>query len=430
MKTTVRTTNLLALLALTISGCAPASAPDRSALRPYLVLAQESDAGTMLHFIDSETLADIGVLRVSEPWVFLFEIIAAPDGRTLFFSESPGGQMHQFALDLTARAKCLLTQQARVLSAEPGGQRLILESVHTPLSAGSGNPAAPFQPALEIWDAQTLTPEQTVPLPGDAPFGYAPFRQFFVSADGQRLYSLSRDQNVIAFNLFDVDAGRFVEQLRLPASSEPGAHYRAAWGADGSQFYVIDGERLFVVDAQSNAIERETPIELRGPGGPEPNTDGTWLEIAGVRDGRVMLYHPLGPYWIYDYEAEARGEISGGLFVVNAQTGEQVAHWHPSIAFTHAVAGGDRLYGVEMPHGLDAGRDPDNQLVMLDAETGELMASSTLEPGRWTPALVMLDPAAVPASEAPLSIGGCSRPEPTAIPFTPPAPPPTATPAK
>jgi len=416
----------LVLCGAFVASCAPASASSSSAVQPYIILAQDSG---VIHFVDPTTLANIGALRVSNERSYLWNISATPNGQVLFVEAYPGGQAHQFALDLSTRAMCLLTQQGRVLMASPDGRSLIVQRMESMVNDGSGFRFLDHS-GLEIWDAQMFEPQESIALLGNYP------DQFFPSPDARWLYGLlytsgppyGNAERVL--HVFDTNARRFIAQLQWGKSSPRGTYPRAAWDTVAPRFYFTDGERLVVIDASSQTILREMPLVLRGPRGPEPTVDGTWLEIAGARDGRVYLYHPFGGYWIYDYEAEARGEISGGLFVVDTNTGEQIAHWQPSIAFSHVIAGGDRLYGIQAKRDLDVESDPDIDLFMLDAVDGILLASRTLEYDRWTLAYVQLDPNVVPVEREPMVAQSCSRLEPTLIPFTPPVPAPTQAPQK
>jgi hypothetical protein len=74
------------------------------------------------------------------------------------------------------------------------------------------------------------------------------------AADGKRLASVSGGDDTV--RLWDLDAGQ--EALRLPGVGRP--NMRVAFSADGSQLYVIGGQKVRLFDAQRALL---TPAERR-----------------------------------------------------------------------------------------------------------------------------------------------------------------------
>ncbi len=114
---------------------------------------------------------------------------------------------------------------------------------------------------------------------------------------------------------------------------------------------------------------------------------GTWLEpIDLMGDGLVLLHHPVGRYHHYDYGAEDRDEIPGGVLIYSQVSNRQVDQWQPDIGFAQVIAGGTLLYGIHAPRGGDR-----VELYALDGQTGEIMASRGLEDAVWHLGYAVLD---------------------------------------
>jgi hypothetical protein len=114
---------------------------------------------------------------------------------------------------------------------------------------------------------------------------------------------------------------------------------------------------------------------------------GTWVEpILAHTNGRALVYHPLGRDHVYDYSAEDRGEIPGGILVVSMSGGRQLDQWHSEIRFSQIIAGGEYLYAISAPRDSD-----ETQLYVLDSNTGEILASRALENSQWNLGYGILD---------------------------------------
>jgi hypothetical protein len=135
---------------------------------------------------------------------------------------------------------------------------------------------------------------------------------------------------------------------------------------------------------------------------------------------RLVLYRPLGRYWIYDYEADKRGAIPHGLYVLDTRTGQLLAHWAEDLLPAQAIDGGGQLYLIQAKLDSDTA-----QLFALDASTGKISATAELGAGQWFAAYVGLDAPALKRT-------GAARPCPNDQPALPQRPPvrvpPTAAP--
>lgn len=114
---------------------------------------------------------------------------------------------------------------------------------------------------------------------------------------------------------------------------------------------------------------------------------GTWLEpINMISDGQVLLHHPLGRYHIYDYGAEDRGEIPGGILVYSQINNRQVGHWQQDKGFAQVIAGNGYLYAIQAARG-----GHEVELYTLDGRTGEIVTSRSLTDNIWHLGYAILD---------------------------------------
>ena len=114
-------------------------------------------------------------------------------------------------------------------------------------------------------------------------------------------------------------------------------------------------------------------------------TPGTWLEPIAENDQTVLLYHPLGRYHNYDYGAEDRGEIPGGILAYS-HNNQQRDHWQSDKGFAQVISGDGVLYAIEAPRGEDR-----VELYVLDSSNGEILNSRTLGNGHWNIGYSVLD---------------------------------------
>jgi hypothetical protein len=342
----------------------------------------------------------------------LSDAMSDPEGRVLYYAGTGADSLpFQRALDLTTGVDCLLAQQSRVVMVA-NDQTLLVEN-NGPVVASR---AGAWQPSLEFRDAATFAVQQGIALPDGGPN-----RAYFPSPDRRWLLLLESGSDAVTLHLFDVYTRQFVGQAAVPGTpAQP--FLRGMWDSGSVVFNLTDGEHFYRLDVLKQSwvsIGRLFDLQRKA----NLTSQGTWFEFAAARSGQAYLYHPLGRYWLYDYQVEDQGKIEGGIFVVNRSAVAVNNHWQPDGKFAQVIYQGGRLYALQAP------RDSDQaDLIVLDASDGGVLEQRALGPGTWFLARVWVTPGALKQGTAPSSASACDRPEPEPLPFTPAAPPPTATP--
>ena len=378
-----------------------------TSLQPMLLLAQAT--GT-LHLVDPMSLEDRAVWKAGDEWQVLSDATANPAGQMLYYAGTGrNGLSFQRRLNLTTSVDCLLAQQSRVVMV-PDDHTLLVENEGTVAVSRAGA----WQLSLEIRDAATYALLQGVPLPAGGPI-----RTYFPSPDRHWLLLLESGGDTVVLHLFDVYIRQFVGQATVPGTpAQP--FLRGMWDSGSTVFNLTDGERFYRFD-----IVKQSWIRIARLYDMQRSTwltsEGTWFEFAAARNGQSYLYHPLGRYWLYDYQAEDQGEIEGGIFVIE-QNEDVTTRWQPDGKFAQVIYQAGRMYALQAPRDSDA-----VDLIALDARDGSVLERRTLEPDVWFLDQAWVDPDVIRTS-APLTVRPCDRAEPEPLPFTPPAPPPTATP--
>jgi hypothetical protein len=382
---------------------------DETLAQPMLLLAQ---ANGTLHLADPVSLEDRVVWEVGDRWQVLSDATSDPEGRVLYYAGTGTNSLpFQRALDLTTGVDCLLAQQSRVVMVA-NDQTLLVEN-DGPVAASR---AGAWQPRLEIRDAATFAVQQDIALPDGGPN-----RAYFPSPDKRWLLLLESGGDKVTLHLFDVYTRQFVGQATVPGTpAQP--FLRGMWDSGSMVFNLTDGEHFYRLDVLKQSwVSIGQLFDLQRKA--KLTSEGTWFEFAAARSGEAYLYHPLGRYWLYDYQAEDQGKIEGGIFVVNRSAVAVNSHWQPEDRFVQVIYQGGRLYALQAP------RDSDwADLIVLDASDGSVLERRALEPGVWFLASVWVAPGALKQGAAPANARACNRPEPEPLPFTPAAPPPTATP--
>lgn len=358
--------------------------------QPYLLLARD---GRSLHFFDPDTLAEVASVQVADDPAYVSNVKAAYDGGRIFFTRFNGSATEQRMIDLATGDNCRLSETLEVIVQTPGSDLVL---------SGGG--------ALEIWDAHSFALKASLRL------SRLPV-QFLASPDNLWLIAWPYGRENAQPRLFDVRQRRFFSAergLTLPHTDDN--PYSAAWDPVLPGFYLSDGQRLLITYLYSGTVELDLPLRLESAGPPEQ------IRLIAGRDWRVYLHYARGRYWLYDYDAEDRGEIPGGVIVVNARNGRQIDHWQPDLAFAQVIAGGESLYGIQ------ALRDTDRvELIRLDATDGVVLARKELPADRWTLAYAELDRRLVETRNGAV-LRACAFPEPTPMRTAPATPTTTATP--
>jgi len=224
-----------------------------------------------------------------------------------------------------------------------------------------------------------------------------------------------------AVHLFDVYTRQFVDHFTVPGTpAQP--FLRGMWDSGSAVFNLTDGEHYYRLDILKRswiAIGGLYDLQRRA----RLTSEGTWLEFGAARNGLSYLYHPLGRYWLYDYQAEDQGKIQGGIFVVNRSAFDVNSHWQPERKFAQVIYQAGRLYALQAP------RDSDQvSLFVLDTNDGSVLDRRALEPGIWFLVQVRVASGVLKQNAAPASSSACNKSEPEPLPITPAVPPPTATP--
>jgi len=323
-------------------------------VEPYLAVTSEDGA---LRLIDAATLEDSAALRLEDAGLSLDAVIGSLDGQRLYVSTSNGaGAIEQRVVNLgSARRNCFVTRASRALTLTSSGNGLVVENGE----------------ALEIRGAESLELLATIPLHKPLPETAPARRAYFPSPDRRWLYVLVYDAEQAAIYPLDLNTREFAPAVQLDAPP-PDPVFAGQWDAYGRRFHLLDGERLYTIDARRRLItierlyftqdDRAVKLaELEGP-----------LAFAGARQDTLYLYHPAGP--------------DGGVLAVDIMSGAQRQLGEPDHVFSRVIYGDGRFFAVQ------AGS---NTLVALDASSGEALASRALGPGERLEAVVWLAPQVV-----------------------------------
>ncbi len=320
-------------------------------VEPYLAV---TGSGGTLRLLDAATLDDASALHLDDKGASLEGVVGSLDGQRLYLSTSNGaGVTDQRVVNLaSARRNCFVTQAGRALTLTSGGHQLVVESGDT----------------LEIRGAEDLDLLASIPLSKPLPDAGTSRRAYFPSPDRRWLIVLVYDAEQAAIHPLDLNTGEFASPVLLDAPP-PGAVFVGQWEANGGRFHLFDGERIYAIDVRRQLITIERTYIGRGEDAVKlADFDGR-LAFAGARQELLYLYSPAGP--------------DGGVFAVQISGGQQRHLWQPDRVFSYVIYGAGRFFAVE---------DGTNELVALDADSGAVVASRSLEPGERLAALVWLSP--------------------------------------
>lgn len=320
-------------------------------VEPYLAV---TGSGGTLRLLDAATLDDASALHLDDKGASLEGVVGSLDGQRLYLSTSNGaGVTDQRVVNLaSARRNCFVTQAGRALTLTSGGHQLVVESGDT----------------LEIRGAEDLDLLASIPLSKPLPDAGTSRRAYFPSPDRRWLIVLVYDAEQAAIHPLDLNTGEFASPVLLDAPP-PGAVFVGQWEANGGRFHLFDGERIYGIDVRRQLITIERTYIGRGEDAVKlADFDGR-LAFAGARQELLYLYSPAGP--------------DGGVFAVQISGGQQRHLWQPDRVFSYVIYGAGRFFAVE---------DGTNELVALDADSGAVVASRSLEPGERLAALIWLSP--------------------------------------
>jgi hypothetical protein len=215
-------------------------------------------------------------------------------------------------------------------------------------------------------------------------------QQVIASGDGRWRASITQSADVTAVELEHMSMWTAVS---LRFRRDTSAAYSGAWDTSGIRFYLTDGTTLYRFEPLNEGRRRENTLSLS-----DAVTGGVPLEIAGVIMDIVYLYYPLGQ----EDAAQESGAIPGGIFVVNALTGEEIDHLQPEISFTRVILTDEGLYGVQAQNDTS-----DTQVYALDRDNGSIMAEEMVGASIWDAAYGTLNPGLLSSAASPASVENC-----------------------
>jgi hypothetical protein len=220
----------------------------------------------------------------------------------------------------------------------------------------------------------------------------SPDEQVVESNDGRwmAVVSQSSDRTVVDLQSF---AGWSFDPIRFPRSMAE--TYSGAWDAEGTYFYLTDSETIYRFELFHDGRMRESGLTL-----PEGAGDSMPLEFAGAVGYTLYLYHPIGNQ---QEATEGQDEAVGGIFVVNAVTGEMSDHLQPEVSFEDVILNGDTLYGVQSQGAGDA------QVYALSRLDGTLIAETTLDESVGDTAYVRLNPELLTSDTSSVQVENCAE---------------------
>lgn len=295
---------------------------------------------------------------------------ASPDGRTLFIRQPPPSEPHAccalFSLDLATGSMCQIVFPSGPGVVSPDGRLLFTQRGAV---------------GVEVFDAQKLTRLPVIKGPGN--YGLS------ISPDGRRLFGTTVWHGP-SLDIFDIERGALVRQLRLPDGLVP----RGAWIGNKFYLYAHDGKQgnIWSVTPDTSALGEPKRVAI-----PITARDGNPIGQEVIASGdRLIVYEPVA-WWLHAARRAQDEEPSTGLFSVDPPSGD-VAHLAPGIDFAQLVpsADGRYLYGINAG-AVDGTRPP--SLVKLDSKTGALLKRRVLPRDVWHINVGQLPNAIIPRGE-------------------------------
>ncbi|HEX8800207.1 MAG TPA: hypothetical protein VF772_16440 [Terriglobales bacterium] len=338
-----------------------------------LVVAQPQDRPVLLaahrvgrvELLDVDTLQPVGSLRVlplaDRAIIASKEIILLREGLPPNFR----GCCALYALDLKTRNLTKLLEPVLGITVSPDGQHVVTQR---------GNIG------IEIFDVHTLHREPSIPrsiAPGMYGLSFSP--------DGHLLFGTSNFPSP-AVDVLDFNERKLVRRLTLPE----GFAIHGTWVGDD---YYVYGYRKATGElwrVKTDGSELGTPVKVNLPFvAPECE-----LHDQGILGdlGRLLVFELFGGKG--DRRGGCSKDIPGGVFLVNPQSGRQIAHIAPELHFAQLISrkDGAELYGIDLA-------SPDwtsIALVRLNATTGQILVRQNLPNDVW-----FIDLASIPEELVP-----------------------------
>lgn len=309
--------------------------------------------------LDLDTLQTLGTIEVLP----LADRVAAGSDGMIFLREGLApefkGCCALHALDLKTLDLTKLLDPISAVIVSPDGNHLVTQR---------GNVG------IESFNAHTLRREPAIPR-SIAPGGYG----LCFSPNGHLLFGAS-NYPTPTLDVFDFGERRLLRRFTLPEG------FTILGACVGSDYYVYghrktNGE-LWHLKADDSVLA--TPVSIKFPDvTPECQLHEEDIFGAGGRFFLLELFGGKG-----DRRSGCSGRVTGGVLLIDPQTGSIKAHLAPEFHFAQLTpsADGAELYGIDV-------RDTNWTsvgLVRLDAATGRILAKRELVSDVWSIALATI----------------------------------------
>jgi outer membrane protein assembly factor BamB len=192
------------------------------------------------------------------------------------------------------------------------------------------------------------------------------------SPDGHLLFGTSNFPSPTV-DILDFKERKLVRRFALPK----GFAILGAWVSDDYYVYAYRKPTGELWRVKADGSELATPVKINLPAvTPECELHDQGILAAG---GRLWLFELFGGKG--DRRVGCRKDIPGGVFLVNPQTGKQIAHIAPELHFAQLISteDGAELYGIDL---ASAGWTS-VALVRLNATTGQVLVKQNLSSDVW-----------------------------------------------
>jgi hypothetical protein len=285
------------------------------------------------------------------------------------------------------------------IAASPDGSMLYVEGPITDPAAGSGNCCFLYSVDLETLHAQKAAGIWgTSSRAAFVPFGGSLFKMADLSSESRlhardmgRLY-LDASHHFLfgvrsfpgpSLDIYDLHNGSILRSLTPDGW---GDHWFASGAWSGDQFYLYAagtdelGGHLWAVSPETTQLGPGVAVaesgQMRGC-----STSVRLEEMVAAGD-HLFIYEMFGSK--LDRRDRCGSDISGGVWLLDPQTGKLLRHDAPNLHFTRLIPDQTEptLYGVAA-EGHSGGPEAPVQLVRIDTRDGHVLASRQLDVDYW-----------------------------------------------
>ena len=329
-----------------------------------LLAAHRAGRVEVLDPITLQSLASIKVLPQANG-------IASNRAGILFLLDGLAPEFHGccalIAVDLKTRKMTKLLEPATNVVVSLDGQHVL---------AQRGNVG------IEVFGVHTLQQEPAIPqavAPGVYTLRFAP--------DSRLLFGVSNFPTP-TLDVVDFERRTLIHRFTVPKDLT----VLGSWV--GNAYYLYGYRKgigqLWRVRSDNSALEE--PVSIYFPDAESKCQEQVALKGMIGAGGRLLLYELFGTK--LDRRNSCAGDLPGGVFTIDTQTGRILAHLAPQAHFASLIsaADGKEAYGIDV---RDANWSSVG-LVRLNAITGEVVATRNLKPDVW-----FIDLASVPSELVP-----------------------------